>query len=666
MNVLRHKGITLLAILVLMLLCSASVWTAQAAAAGVSNLDKSNVSFPTGMMVNLSLDGSGMSVASSIYASHNADLAGLSLSAGSLNPSFSSGTLAYTASVNSTVDSVHVVPSAADSAATITVNGVAVSSGAASQTIYLSAGSTYINIAVTAEDGYTQKAYSITVARPSGSAYLSGLYISGESLDQAFNKTRTSYTSTVNTSSITVTATPEDSGATVSVEGQTVSYGYYSQNIYLYQGNNQIDIQVTSRDSSTSMTYYIDVYYSEGSSNRTVQTDAATSIGSNSATLNGRISNYYYNYDYYDNYYYNNNYYDNYYYNNVSSYGFSYSTNESSWSTVTVGNSNYSGSFNYNLRNLTPNTYYYFRAYAYRNGGHVYGSTLSFRTLAGSTSVDAPTITPSGGTYYGSQTVSIGNIVSTGDAFYTTDGTNPTNSSTARRYTSPITVSSSKVIKAAVYDDSSDLWSSVTTASFTLTSYQEPIWTPTPTPSSSFWDVPSSYWAYSTIMSLKSRGYVKGYPDSTFHPDDNISRAEITAIVTNITRTSFYDSNARHFDDVAPGAWYFVPVEKAYQQGFISVEGSIFSPNRAITREKLAEVLVNALGRQNEAQANMYEATGFNDDSRISSWARGYVVTAVKYGLITGYPGSNNFEPQSSATRAEACVMISNFLRQYL
>ncbi len=76
--------------------------------------------------------------------------------------------------------------------------------------------------------------------------------------------------------------------------------------------------------------------------------------------------------------------------------------------------------------------------------------------------------------------------------------------------------------------------------------------------------------------------------------------------------------------------------------------------------------MVNALGRQNEAQANMYEATGFNDDSRISSWARGYVVTAVKYGLITGYPGSNNFEPQSSATRAEACVMISNFLRQYL
>jgi hypothetical protein len=57
----------------------------------------------------------------------------------------------------------------------------------------------------------------------------------------------------------------------------------------------------------------------------------------------------------------------------------------------------------------------------------------------------------------------------------------------------------------------------------------------------------------------------------------------------------------------------------------------------------------------------MNERTSFADDTNISSWARGFVVVAVKYGLLNGYP-DGSFGPQGSATRAEACAMIENFL----
>lgn len=661
---IRQRGVCFLGTLLLVLLCCASTWVAEASAANGPGSNVLNGGIFEGLMTNLSMENHGsMSVASSVYASHNADLAGLYLSSASLSPGFSPNTTSYTASVSSAISSVYIVPTAADNGASITVNGVGVASGSSSQSIYLSQGSNYINILVTAEDGYTQKAYSVVVTRSSSNAYLSSLGISGYSLDQSFYNTRTSYTVTVSSSHITVYAVPEDSSASVSINGQTVSYGHASQSIYLSSGSNQIYITVTS-SSGSSMTYYINVYRSGSSEddddyyyNGNVSTKSATDVDSNSAILNGSIrSNYYDNYD---------GYYDYYYDNNISSYGFKYSTDESSWTSITVGNSSYTGSFSHTLTGLRANTYYYYKAFVYGNGGYSYGSTVSFKTKSSSVA-DAPIITPGGGTYYTSQTVSISNIDTGCVAYYTTDGSNPTTSSTRKKYSSPFTVSSSKTIKAAVYDNNNSTWSSVTSASFTISSNVQNPTVVTPTTTTSFWDVSSGYWAYSTIMSLKNQGYVKGYPDSTFHPDDSISRAEITAIVTNILRIYYYDSNTRHFDDVAPGDWYYAPVEKAYQQGLISVPGSTFGPNRAITREELAEVLVNALGKNNEAQANMYEQTTFNDDARISASKRGYVVTAVKYGLIAGYPGSNNFEPRSGATRAEACVMISNFLRQHL
>jgi formylglycine-generating enzyme required for sulfatase activity len=100
--------------------------------------------------------------------STNANLSGLTISSGSLSPSFSSNMTAYTANLDNTVATITVTPTASDGTATITLNGSSITSGSA-RTVTLDIGSNQIPIVVTAQDGVTTKPYSITVTRASAS-----------------------------------------------------------------------------------------------------------------------------------------------------------------------------------------------------------------------------------------------------------------------------------------------------------------------------------------------------------------------------------------------------------------------------------------------------------------------------------------------------------------
>jgi len=97
-------------------------------------------------------------------ASGNADLSGLSLSSGALNPIFTPETTTYTSSVPNGVSSLTVTASVDDRNATLTVNGISTLSGESSSGISLNVGSNLITIVVTAQNG-TTKTYIVTVTR---------------------------------------------------------------------------------------------------------------------------------------------------------------------------------------------------------------------------------------------------------------------------------------------------------------------------------------------------------------------------------------------------------------------------------------------------------------------------------------------------------------------
>jgi hypothetical protein len=166
--------------------------------------------------------------------SSNNRLQALTVSAGSLNPTFNPNTSAYTVNVASGITSVRITPRPSDSAATMTVtsNGQVTTSGQTRTVTLRDAGlSTTINITVTAQNG-SQKPYLITVDRaapppPSGNNNLRSLTVSSGTLDPTFNSNTTNYGVEVGSGvgEIRVTPTLSDSAATMTVNGQSTNSG---------------------------------------------------------------------------------------------------------------------------------------------------------------------------------------------------------------------------------------------------------------------------------------------------------------------------------------------------------------------------------------------------------------------------------------------------------
>ncbi len=99
-----------------------------------------------------------------LLPSNNADLSNLTVLTHNLNPSFSSGQLHYQVNVAHNVTTIDVIPTTADSNATITFDGKSVTN-AVGKTISLNVGNNAIPIIVTAEYGLTTKTYTIDVTR---------------------------------------------------------------------------------------------------------------------------------------------------------------------------------------------------------------------------------------------------------------------------------------------------------------------------------------------------------------------------------------------------------------------------------------------------------------------------------------------------------------------
>jgi len=175
-------------------------------------------------------------------------------------------------------------------------------------------------------------------------------------------------------------------------------------------------------------------------------------------------------------------------------------------------------------------------------------------------------------------------------------------------------------------------------------------------------DVPDSYWAAGVIKELCEKGILNGYPDGTFRPRNDITRAEFAKIMVVALGLAEENPATPTFSDVAPGDWYYGVVEAAAKAGLVKGYGNgLFKPNAKISRQEIAAILVRALGKQDEAAANANTMTSFKDDNDIASWARGSVVVAFNEGLIKGYP-NGTFGPKKNAIRAEVCAMVSRML----
>ena len=196
--------------------------------------------------------------------SPNANLAKLVLSKGNLNPAFSEDVTSYTSIVSNSDSSITVTPTAVSQKAAVTVNTFPVSSGTESQPIILNEGENTITIVVTPQDTIKPKTYTLNVTREaagqSTNANLQSLTLSQGSLKPVFSSGETDYTAEVSSDVTLITVTPvaESLKATIKVKGETVLSNTASQNITLKEGDNNINIVVTS-ESGDIKTYKVNV-----------------------------------------------------------------------------------------------------------------------------------------------------------------------------------------------------------------------------------------------------------------------------------------------------------------------------------------------------------------------------------------------------------------------
>ena len=152
---------------------------------------------------------------------------------------------------------------------------------------------------------------------------------------------------------------------------------------------------------------------------------------------------------------------------------------------------------------------------------------------------------------------------------------------------------------------------------------------------------------------------IGGYPDGTFKPEGNITRAEVTKMICvalNGGKEPNVGTNATPtFSDVrtnANSAWAEGYIESCYAQGIVSgVGGGKFAPAGNVTATQMAKMLLVALGYKSENE-------GFTGNA----WATNVNVRASQKGL---YEDLENIDVNAALTRDNAAQMIWNALNAY-
>lgn len=163
------------------------------------------------------------------------------------------------------------------------------------------------------------------------------------------------------------------------------------------------------------------------------------------------------------------------------------------------------------------------------------------------------------------------------------------------------------------------------------------------------------HWAEDAIRFVAEQGWMNGYENGTFRPNQSITRAETATVFVNFLTLSPSNTNVT-FQDVIQEHWARHPITIAAQNGLMNGTATErFSPNSFVTREQMAQILFNA-GFYTEAPTT--RQSRFHDVSE-HYWAYTAIETIHGEGLMNGYR-DGTFRPKAPITRAEFAAVIKN------
>jgi len=177
-------------------------------------------------------------------------------------------------------------------------------------------------------------------------------------------------------------------------------------------------------------------------------------------------------------------------------------------------------------------------------------------------------------------------------------------------------------------------------------------------------DISEGTWYTNAVKYCQGKGYVGGYPDGSFRPNQPVTRAEIATILcthATVNGIKLPDTGAEFsaFKDANSGGlheWNHEPVHWAVSRGIIAgYEDRTIRLNAYVTREQIAVMLSNYFDVQKKAGR-----TGYVDEKEIGAWALSSVKGMTDSKHMIGV-GNRKFCPKQHVTRAQVCQIIMSF-----
>lgn len=176
----------------------------------------------------------------------------------------------------------------------------------------------------------------------------------------------------------------------------------------------------------------------------------------------------------------------------------------------------------------------------------------------------------------------------------------------------------------------------------------------------SFDDVDSSAWYADAVSYVAENGIMNGAGNGTFAPDTVMSRAMLVQVLYNLEGKP--EAADCTFTDVAADAWYADAVAWAADAGIVTgVSDTTFAPDQMMTREQIATILYRYAAYKDYDVTASNDLSSYTDAGQIGSYAVEAMQWANGAGLITGSTATT-LNPLGSATRAEVATILMRFL----
>ena len=185
----------------------------------------------------------------------------------------------------------------------------------------------------------------------------------------------------------------------------------------------------------------------------------------------------------------------------------------------------------------------------------------------------------------------------------------------------------------------------------------------------SFTDLDENHWAYSQIMNLAENNVVVGYPDETYKPDAEITRAEFASMVVKALKQENAEiTDTIAFEDVEKDNWAWESVQRAVRFDLIEEsDDNLFRPEDKVTKAECIEIVVNSLKTQEMTLEEAKEILSgkYLDMDNVSEDVLIKIAKAEKLNIVTKNPADEQTTlAAKAATRAEIAVYLYNMMEQ--